>query len=360
MTTSDALPDLDTARVESFAEKVTADFAGSSACYLGAIGDALGLFTELAEHGPASSSELASRTGLDERYLREWLAGVHAAGYLTVDAVTVRYALPAEHVPVLAREAGPLFLGAAFRDSIEKGETFGALLDAFRRGVGVPMSAFTEQNRETLARLTAPWFEHALAEDWLPQLPEVAAQLRAGASVADVGCGRGAALIRLATLYPTSQFVGYDLHDGDIAFADRAARSAGVAERVRFEVRDVTTGLPGSYDVITTFDVVHDAVDPAGILRAVHAALRPGGRYVCVDINCAERPTDNTGPIATILYGFSLSYCLTVSLAEGGTGLGTCGLSEPVLRRMAAEAGFRSIRHVPIDDPFNTIYELAC
>lgn len=178
---------------------------------------------------------------MDERYLREWLAGVHAAGYLTADAAGARYALPAEHAPVLAQEAGPLFLGAAFRDSIEKGETFAALLSAFRHGGGVPMSAFTEQNRETMARLTAPWFEHALAEDWLPQLPEVDAHLQAGASVADVGCGR--ALIRLAALYPTSQFVGFDLHDGDVAVANTAARSAGVADRVRFEARDVTTGL---------------------------------------------------------------------------------------------------------------------
>jgi hypothetical protein len=111
--------------------------------------------------------------------------------------------------------------------------------------------------------------------------------------------------------------------------------------------------------VITTFDVIHDAVDPAGILRQIHGALRPGGRYVCVDINCAERPEDNVGPVATMLYAFSVSYCLTVSLAEGGAGLGTCGLTEPVLRRMAADAGFRTVRHLPIDDPFNTVYELA-
>jgi hypothetical protein len=115
--------------------------------------------------------------------------------------------------------------------------------------------------------------------------------------------------------------------------------------------------------VITTFDVIHDAVDPAGVLRAVLTALRPAGRYVCVDIDCAERATDNTGPIATMLYAFSLSYCLAVSLGEGGTGLGTCGLAEPVRRRMATEAGFRNSAASGtsrIEDPFNTIYELAC
>lgn len=350
---------VDTARAEAFAEKVMSDFAGSSACYLGAIGDALGLFTDLAERGPATSAELAARTGLDERYVREWLAGVHAAGYMSVDRATGRYALPPEHVPVLAQEAGSLFFGAAFRDSVEKGETFDALLTAFRGGGGIPMGEFSEQNRETLARFTAPWFEHALADDWIPRLPQVAAALEAGASVADIGCGRGAAVIRMAGMYPRSRFIGFDLHSGDIAVASEAARHSGVADRVRFEVLDATAGIPGTFDVITTFDVIHDAVDPAGILRAIHAALAPGGRYVCVDINCAERPEDNVGTVATIMYAFSLNYCLTVSLAEGGTGLGTCGLAEPVLRRMAGAAGFTAVRHIPVDDPFNTVYELT-
>ena len=350
---------IDSARAETFAEKVMNDFAGSSACYLGAIGDALGLFTDLAEHGEATSAELASRTGLDERYLREWLAGVHAAGYVILDRASGRFELPAECVPVLAQEAGPLFLGPAFRDSVEKGETFDALLSAFRQGGGISMSEFPAQSRETLARMTAPWFEHALADDWIPRLPDVAAALEAGASVADIGCGRGAAVIRLATTYPRSRFIGYDLHPADIAYAIAAAKDAGIDDRVGFEVRDVTTGLPGDFDVITTFDVIHDAADPAGILRAIRTALAPAGRYVCVDINCAERPEDNIGPVATMLYAFSLNYCLTVSLAEGGTGLGTCGLSEPVLRRMADEAGFSGVRHIPVDDPFNTVYELT-
>ncbi|SFD91555.1 class I SAM-dependent methyltransferase [Blastococcus tunisiensis] len=350
---------VDDARVEAFAEKVLGDFAGASACYLGALGDALGLFTDLDGRGPATSVELAGRAGLDERYVREWLAGMNAAGYLTFDASTGRYALPAEHAPVLAQEGGPMFFGAALRDSIEKAETFAELLEVFRRGGGIAADSFTEQNRETLARFTAPWFENALRQEWLPRLPEIAAVLEAGASVADVGCGRGLAAIRLAQAYPRSRFAGYDVHAGDVAVAQRAALEAGVADRVRFEVHDVTAGLPETFDVITAFDVIHDAVDPAGILRAIHAALAPGGRFVCVDVRCGERPEDNVGPIATIMYASSVSFCLTVSLAEGGAGLGTCGLAEPVLRRMAAGAGFRDVRHVQVDDPFNTVYELT-
>lgn len=350
---------IDIHQAEAFAEKVMDDFAGASACYLGALGDALGLFRDLADNGPATSAELAARAGVNERYVREWLAGVHAAGYVTVDPATGLYGLPPEHVPALVEEGHPLFFGPAFRDSVEKGETWEPLLVAFRNGGGVPVSAYSERTRETLARFTATWFEHTLVEDWIPRLPEVAAQIEAGASVADVGCGRGLAVIRLAQAYPRSRFVGYDQHEDDIAHATKAARAAGVADRVRFTTLDATGGLPGTFDVVCTFDVLHDAVDPAGILRAVRTALAPGGRFVCVDISCEERPEDNVGPLAVIKYAFSLNYCMTVSLAERGAGLGTCGLAEPVLRRLAGDAGFTEVRRAAIDDPFSALYELV-
>lgn len=122
---------------------------------------------------------------------------------------------------------------------------------------------------------------------------------------------------------------------------------------------DAATGLPESYDVITTFDVVHDAVDPAGLLRSIRDALRPHGRYLCLEINCSDQTSDNVGPIATLLYGISMLYCLTTSLAEGGEGLGTLGLPEPVLASMAAKAGFGTVRRVELDNPFNNLYELT-
>ncbi len=122
---------------------------------------------------------------------------------------------------------------------------------------------------------------------------------------------------------------------------------------------DAAAGLPESFDVITTFDVVHDAVDPLGLLRSVRDALRPGGRYLCLEINCSDQAAGNTGPIAALLYGFSVLYCMTTSLAEGGEGLGTLGLPEPVLRQLAGKAGFAQVRHVEMDNPFNRLYELA-
>jgi SAM-dependent methyltransferase len=345
-------------RAEAFAEKVLVDCAGASACFLGAIGDGLGLFKELRDR-PATSAELAERAGVDERYAREWLAGVHAAGYLTVDRASGRYALPAEHAPALTEEGDPLFLGAAFRNTVAKGEVLAPLLRAFREGGGIPIGAFSDDKRATIARHTAARFETALVREWIPRLPALARRLEAGARVADVGCGRGLALIRLAQAYPRSRFIGYDLDEGEVALAAAAASEAGVANRVRFEVADAADGLPVGFDIVFTFDVIHDAVDPAGILRAIQSALAPDGRYVCVDVNCEERPEDNVGPLATIRYAASLGYCLTVSLAEGGAGLGTCGLTEPVLRRLASDAGFIRVRRVPTEDRFNSVYELA-
>jgi 2-polyprenyl-3-methyl-5-hydroxy-6-metoxy-1,4-benzoquinol methylase len=187
----------------------------------------------------------------------------------------------------------------------------------------------------------------------------VQAALERGADVADIGCGRGQALIRLAQAYPNGRYVGYDIHPESIAAARASANAAGVAGIVRFECRDVSTGIPGDYDVITTFDVIHDAVDPSGMLGAIRAALRPGGRYVCLDINASHRLEDNTGPLAAYYYGVSVLFCLTTSLAQDGAGLGTCGFNEETARRMCADAGFGTVRRVEVDNPFNILYEIT-
>lgn len=193
---------------------------------------------------------------------------------------------------------------------------------------------------------------------WLPALPEVQAKLERGALMADAGCGRGKALIKLAQAFPRSRYVGYDIFEPTILQARAHAQAAGVADLVRFEHRDVSAGLPEQYDVITTFDVVHDAVDPRGLLQAIRQALRSDGRYVCLDINCSEKLEENAGPLGSLFYGFSMLYCMTTSLAGHGEGLGTVGLPEATLRELCMEAGFSSVRRVPLENPFNTLYEI--
>ncbi|MGH3084754.1 MAG: methyltransferase domain-containing protein, partial [Gaiellaceae bacterium] len=214
---------VDDAAVEAFAEKVLADYAGANAFFMASIGDRLGIFEDLAE-GPATTEELAARTGLQERYVREWLGGMAAAGYVDYDPTTVSYSLPAERVPVLAEEAGPAFFGCAFFDfSTNFGETYHRLLDAFRAGGGVSQESYGAEVAESIERFTAPWFEHMLVELWLPEMPAVATKLQEGAFVCDVGCGRGRAVIKLALAFPKATFVGIDVYEPAVRAGEQAA-----------------------------------------------------------------------------------------------------------------------------------------
>jgi 2-polyprenyl-3-methyl-5-hydroxy-6-metoxy-1,4-benzoquinol methylase len=354
--TNEITPDL--ADVEAFAGRVTGDTSAWMVTTMAMIGDRLGLWRALADTRPVTSTELAQRTGTAERYIQEWLSSMAAYGYLTYEPGTERFALPAAHAPVLATE-GPVFFGGLHHALYGLTGTLGQVVEAFRHGGGVPLSSYNDDWWHGLERFTSGWFDHLLPQVWLPAMPDVHMLLQRGADVADIGCGRGQALIRLAQAYPAGRYVGYDIHADSIAAARASADAAGVADQVRFECHDVAAGIPGDYDVITTFDVIHDAADPSQLLRVIRGALRPDGRYVCLDINASHRLQDNAGPLAAYFYGVSILFCLTTSLAQGGAGLGTCGFNEHTARRMCAEAGFGTVRRVEIDNPFNILYEVA-
>jgi 2-polyprenyl-3-methyl-5-hydroxy-6-metoxy-1,4-benzoquinol methylase len=350
---------MDENRAAEFTGRVLADTAAAATVVLAALGDRMGLFKNLAEYGPGTSGELASRTGLSERYVREWLAGMFAAGYLTYDDAQHSYALPAEHVPTLAAEPGPAFFGGVHQELIGAIQRYDHVAQAFRHGGGIRPTDLHPDVWAGTSRFTAQWHQNMLVQQWLPLVPDVTAKLQAGARIADVGCGTGQALIALARAFPAITATGYDAHPPSVVQARRAAAEAGVADRISYHALDAAAGLPESFDVITTFDVVHDAVDPLGLLRSIRDALEPDGRYLCLEINCSDQAADNTGPIAALLYGFSILYCMTTSLAEGGEGLGTLGLPEPALRQLAGKAGFARVRHMEMDNPFNSLYELA-
>jgi 2-polyprenyl-3-methyl-5-hydroxy-6-metoxy-1,4-benzoquinol methylase len=323
-----------------------------------ALGDRLGLFKDLAGAGPATSSELATRVGINERYAREWLSALTAAGYLTYDPASEVFTLPPEHIPALAREAGPYFFGGVHQMLTGIGAALDPLVQAFRIGGGVPQSTYGGDWWDGMERFTAAWVENLLVQEWVPVVPDVEAKLEAGARVADVGCGRGRALVKLAQTYSKSTFVGYDMFGPSVEVATSKAKAAGVDDRVRFEMRDVSRGLPEHFDIILTLDVIHDAVDPVGVLRAIREALRDDGVYLCLDINCSDKLEENAGPLGAMFLSFSVLYCMTTSLAHGGVGLGTVGLHEPKLHELSAVAGFGSVRRVEIENPFNNLYEL--
>lgn len=358
LATAETPTGFDEARAEEFVGKVLGNYGATLAALSTAIGDKLGLFKDLADKGPASSVELATRTGINERYAREWLAHMHAVGYLDYDIPLGRYILPPEHIPALADEHGPVFFGGVHQMLLGVSDVLGPLVDAFRSGGGVPQAAYVEDWWEGMTRFTASWFENLLVPVWIPAMPDVLDKLQAGCRVADVGCGSGLALVRMAQAFPDSTFVGYDVYKPSIDRAQALVDASAVSHQVRVEHRDCAEGLPEGFDIITTFDVIHDAVDPQGLLRSIRAALPSDGIYVCLDINCSDRVEENTGPLGTTFYGFSVLYCMTTSLAHGGAGLGTCGFHPGRVHEYCVEAGFSSVHQVPMDNPFNNLYEI--
>jgi 2-polyprenyl-3-methyl-5-hydroxy-6-metoxy-1,4-benzoquinol methylase len=350
---------LDSEKVEAFMGKLIGDLGGTMATLLAHLGDRLGLFKELAGRGPATPGELAERADVNERYAAEWLLGLTSAGYLEYDQASGRYSLPPEHAAALADEGGAFFVGGALEMLPEMIRPIDELAVAFRSGGGVAQASFDPRLWEGMERFTATWFENHLVQEWIPAMPRVQAALEAGATLADVGCGSGRAIIKLAKAFPAASFVGFDAFEGQVERARRSVADAGLSDRVRIEQLDVANGLPGRFELITTFDVVHDAVDPRGLLKAIRESLTDDGTYVMLEINTADDPHDNVGPAATMFYGASVFYCMTTSLAHGGEGLGTHGMPEVRVRELCREAGFGNVRRIPIEDPFDNLYEIT-
>ncbi len=349
---------LDMEKAEGFFGKAMGDLSGMITVWLASIGDRYHLFQNLAVRGPATAGELAARAGIDGHYSREWLAAMASAGYVDYDPTTQRFTLPPEHALIVSEEGSPFFLAGfyqQFRSVFRLGDR---LADAFGSGTGIPISAYDDDWFGGMGRNTSSWFDNFLVQEWIPAIPDALAKLEQGALVADVGCGRGGALIRLAKAFPASSFVGYDLVEASLASARESASAEGVGDRIRFERLDIENGLPETFDLVTAFDVVHDAAHPATFLRAIKQGLRPDGLFVCLDFNSSEHLEENAGPVGVFLHGSSIVYCMTTALAEGGEGLGAAGLHEPKLRELSAEAGFSSVRRVPIENPFNALYEI--
>jgi SAM-dependent methyltransferase len=333
----------------SFTDRLLGDSAGFVQVVMAAMGDRLGLWHDLATHGPATSVQLARRMGLSERHVREWLAAMAAAHYLDYDDASRTYSLDAERAAVLAEAGGRDFLGGLAQLLVSYAKPYERLVETFRTGGGVPQSAYPETTFHAHDRASEAWYEHHLVQRWLPAAGLVE-RLEAGVAICDVGCGGGIALVKLAQAFPRSRFVGYELFGPNVHRARQRAARAGVGDRVQFHQLDAAAGLPARFDVIMTFDVVHDAIVPQQLVNAIHDGLTPGGTYLCLEPRCGNRDA--------LLYGISVMYCMPTSLAHGGVGLGACGVHDEQLRAMAANAGFRSVSEVPIEDRFNRLYAL--
>lgn len=347
-------PAIDETLVEEFAGRAVGDVSGALVTAFCALGDRLGLFKALAS-GPATSDELAAATGLHERYVREWANGLVAADYLRRDAASGRYALPLEHVPVLADEGGLAFLGGLYQMVREMIVMIDAIDGALREGGGVGLDRYREEFWSGLERLTGPTFDHQLVQEWIPSVPGLEDRLRAGARLADVGTGTGIAPIRIAQAFPEVVATGFDIHAPNLERARTNAHLAGVADRVQFTQADGVKELPGRYDLITMFAVVHDTSDPVALLRNARAALEDDGVLLIDELNSHEYPEEHPAPIGALIYGFGLFHCIPQSLAQGGAALGAAGLPESRLRELCEQAEFRTVARVR-EGPLDAVY----
>lgn len=352
--------ELDLDKAQAFAFRLMGDTTAMMMGPLQLIGDRLGLFDVLAEDGPLTSEAFAGRAGIDERYAREWLAGMACHGYVAYDDATKAFWLPPEQAFVLVNRDSPLYLGSFVAMQPESWRNVDLLTDVFRAGGGVPQDRFGHEFWCGFERFSRTAFVNNLCQDWIPAMPEVEWRLRAGGVAADIGCGTGQALIELAKGYPEARLVGYDYHAPAIETARANAAAAGVGDRVRFEVCDVARGIPGRYDLITCFDVVHDMPHPVEGMRAIRAALTPGGSFFVLEFNVSsdlQENIDHPYQMGAFAYAASVGYCMTTALAAGGIGTGTC-MGERTFRRYAAEAGFGDVRrHDFPHNPLNLFFE---
>jgi SAM-dependent methyltransferase len=344
-------------KAEKFTLGVVNDLAAAVHGAMTYIGDKLGIFKAMAASGPVTSAELSRATGLNERYLREWLGSMAAAQYVEYDPESRRYLLPAEHAAPLANENSPVFLGGFFQSIIANVSVAAKVAEAFKTGKGVPQSEYPAETFEAIERTTAPWYKNHLVRKWVPLMPQVKAKLEAGGTALDVGCGSGRAAIELSKGFPAARVFGFDNHGPSIERARANAQAEGVGDRVKFELVDCTRLPQREFDFISTFDVVHDSVDPAGLLSSIRKALAKDGTYLMLEINASDKVEQNISPMGRMLYSISTLYCMTVSLAHGGAGIGAL-MGEQKARELVEMAGFGNFRKLATDDQFSVLYEI--
>ena len=349
----------DSERAEAFAGRMLDMLNGGALTVMISVGHRTGLFDALGARGEATSPELAEAAALDERYVREWLGAMTAGRIVELDPETGRYSLPAEHAAWLTRAAAPdnLAVEAQWITSLSQVED--DIVECFRSGGGVPYDRYPRFH-EVMAEESAQTVLSVLFSHILPLVPGMAERLDDGASLLDLGCGRGRALVMLAERFPASTFRGYDLSAEAIAFARAQADERGL-QNVTFEQRDLSTfdqdAEPGGFAFVTTFDAVHDQARPLALLKGIRRALQPDGVYLMQDIQGSSHHHENVDhPGGPLLYMISCMHCMTVSLAQGGDGLGAMW-GEEKARELLAEAGFSSVDvHLLEHDPFNAYF----
>lgn len=340
-----ANPQFDTAKAEAFASMLLNALNYASLCLMTSIGHRTGLFDVMCELPPSTVSEIATKSGLNERYVREWLGAMVTGGVVEVEESSTHFHLPAEHAAFLTRAAGVDNIGTTAQYLAVMGNVEDKIVECFKNGGGVPYSEYPRFH-EVMAEDSGQSVLSSLESDILPLVPGLTDQLEKGIKLLDVGCGSGRIINKLAGLFPNSQFRGFDLSEEATSKGHDEAAHLGL-NNVEFVVQDLSnfheTAEVEVYDVITTFDAIHDQGQPLNVLMGIHRALKADGLYLMQDIKASSHVHKNIGhPLGTFLYSISTMHCMTVSLAQNGEGLGAMW-GEEKTREYLGKAGFRSI-----------------
>jgi len=349
------VPAIDMNKLNSFIGQFVTDLGAAVHTGMVVIGEKLGLYKALAR-GAMTSAQLAAKTETDERYLREWLASQAAGGYVTYDEQTSQFSLSAEQAFALASEDSPAYLPGAFELALGSLAAVPRIAESFRTGAGMGWHEHADGVFHGCEKFFRPGYAANLVSTWIPSLQDTKAKLEAGARVADVGCGKGAATLLMAKAFPNSQFFGFDYHDKSIEAAQELARRDGVADRVRFEIAKAKEFPGGNYDLVAVFDCLHDMGDPIGAAAHVRQSLAKDGTWMIVEPFANDQLKDNLNPVGRVYYSFSTLLCTPCSRSqEVGLCLGAQA-GERRIRDVVAKAGFNCFRRAT-ETPFNIVYE---
>lgn len=349
---------VDQARLDELLGKVVLDASAAMSGALVLVGDRLGLYRGLAEGGPQTSAELAARTGTHERYVREWLLNQAAGELVSYDADSDRYLLTPEQAAAFADDDSTANLHGLFQIISDVWSMAPTLVEAIRTGRGVGWHEHTTALFAGTERFFRAGYRASLVDSWIPALDGVEAKLRAGARVADVGCGHGASTLLMARAYPSSRFVGSDYHPESIERARESAAAEGLADRVEFEAADAVSYGGRDYDLVAFFDCLHDMGDPVSALRHARESLAPDGVVMIVEPFAGDDVQSKLNPVGRLFAAASTFVCVANALSQNpeGPALGAqCG--EAALREVVAAAGFSRVRRAT-ETPFNIIYEV--
>lgn len=354
MSTS-ARPSLDMDKLNAFIGRFVGDLGAAVHAGMVVIGEKLGLYKALAD-GPVTAEELASRTGTDARYVKEWLSSQAAGGYVTYDENAHKFSLTEEQAFALAKEDSPAYLPGAFELALGSLNAVPRIAESFRTGAGMGWHEHDDGVFHGCEKFFRPGYAANLVSSWIPALPDAKQKMESGGRVADVGCGKGASTILMAKAYPHSRFYGFDYHDKSIEAARESAAREGVADRVTFEVAKAKEFPGKDYDFVAVFDCLHDMGDPIGAAGHVRESLRDDGTWMIVEPFANDELKDNLNPVGRVYYSFSTLLCTPCSRSqEVGLCLGAQA-GEARIRDVVSTAGFTRFRRAT-QTPFNIVYE---